>query len=425
MKMSKRSLIITIIVATLILLAGALCLSVYLIKDSKQTKIAFYQLSDSQKKAIVAQTQSLVDGKGKPLPVTFKELDATIPLSKQVKGKYDIVFSPLGMNAEDATALISEKKAKKIFLQPSVLNGVTSSVRQSALTNNANLVTAIPLLLDHNEIDIDRNVLKQTNIKTIRTWQDIETFAFAAKKIVEYPAIFAGGDTDTFLGIISSLTEAFSGKKAYQDAVETIRKFVYERDKNAEPLTSSDYAELVKTLCESEDAPLHKTAMMLSRWYKSGLLFPEVFHMTKQDVSAFMSNNNAPIVFMTLSQHRDIEHNTIEHYSSIYYPSEFIASQRSLCAPIITAIPLTSKKNVSTIISSLASLQMQEKLSKDSGLAPVQAQSRVPDRQADDVRYWIAATNAPITPLGDAAFTDAENKNLFFKELSDYIHFMK
>ena len=38
----------------------------------------------------------------------------------------------------------------------------------------------------------------------------------------------------------------------------------------------------------------------------------------------------------------------------------------------------------------------QEKLCAQTGFAPVLAQCKTVDRQADDARYWVAATNPPL-----------------------------
>jgi hypothetical protein len=425
MKMSKRTLTITIIVAAFIVFIGAILLAIISPKLKSHTKIAFYGLSNVQKEALITQMNTIKNATGRSLTYTFNELDATVPLSKQVKGKYDIVFTTLGENAKEATQLVPEKKTAKICMPENTLDGTTISVRQTSLRNADNSISAVPILLDHYEIDIDRSLLKQTGIKTIAAWHDIETFAVAAKKSTNAQIVFAGSDSETYLGIISALTEAFSGKEVYESGVEMIRKYVYERDEKAAPLTGADYDELVKTLSATPDAPFYAAVQMLSRWYRIGLLNSEVFHMTQKDVSAFMDANSASVVFMTLSQHRLISHETIERYSSVYYPSERAASLRFFCAPVIVAIPLTSKKNVSTIINNLVSSDAQDAIGRDSGLAPVQANCRVADHQADDVRYWIAATNAPIVPLGQAAFIDEYNRDLFGERFSNYVHYLK
>ena len=64
---------------------------------------------------------------------------------------------------------------------------------------------------------------------------------------------------------------------------------------------------------------------------------------------------------------------------------------------------------------------IQGKLADDTGLVPVLANCHVPDHQADDIRYWIAATNAPLVPLGDAIFCESSGMEVFSDALTGYI----
>lgn len=424
MKMSKRSLIITVIVACFAVFLATILLLANSKKLAPHINVAFYEVPDAQKKALTTQLETLTDEKGKTLLYTYTEFDSTIPLASQMKRKHDIVFAPMGKNANDVTAKFSDKKAKSISLPASVLDGSTISVHQKAGKEADGSISELPLLLDHYEIDIDRELLNQCGIKTIATWHDLEAFAFAAQKYVASPVVFAGGDSDTMLGIFGALVECFSGKKAYDNAVDTLTKAIYGRDKKAAPLTALDYETIIKSLSETDDAPFYDAAQLLARWSRLGLLHSETFHMTKPDVAAFMSAKSAGIVFMTLTQHREVEHNTIERYSSIYYPSEQNATLRYFSAPVLCGIPVSTNKNAHLVLTKLASSEQQEPLSRAAGLAPIQANCRVADHQADDVRYWIAATNAPLVPFGDAVFTNEADKKTFAAELAAYIRYL-
>ena len=424
MKISKRSLIIIISSVALVLLVAGILIMVNSKNFKPQVRVAYYELTDGQKKAITTQLQSLTTNKGIKPSYTFTDLDPAAPLLSQLKNRYDVVFTPLGKNATTVVSSISKKNEEKVSLPQSVLDGATISVHQEALQNADGTIAALPLLLDHYEIDIDRTVLNQCGIKTIASWHDIEAFAFAAQKYIKSPIVFAGGDYDTFLGIFGALVESFSGKQAYETAVSTLTKAMDDAEKNKITLNGADYDTLIKQLSETANAPFYNAVQIMARWQRLGLLNQETFHMTKADVSAFMEAKNAAIVFMTLAQHRDVEHNTIERYSSIYYPSEQSATLRFFSAPVISGVPLTKNKNMQSVVAKLASSDIQEQLSRDSGLAPIQANCRVADHQADDVRYWIAATNAPVAPLGKAVFTDAASEKAFADQLASYVRFL-
>lgn len=423
MKIQKRTLIITLIAVAFIIFMGAIVLAVNSQKLKPHTNVAFYGLNDMQKKAIITELSEVTGNKGKKILYNFTELNDALPVAPQLKGKYDILFTLFGKNEEQVLAATPEKKEEKVALASTILDGTTISVHQKAVITKSGNIAAVPLLLDHCEIDIDRSVLKQCGIKTIASWLDIEKFAVAAQKYIPQPVVFAGGDSDSFLGMMGALTESLSGKKAYDDAVAAIQQKLYNRDKKAPELTVNDYDELIASLAESDDAPLHNAVQLLLRWQRLGLLHSEVFQMTNADVLAFMDAKIAAVTFMTLTEHRTVEHETIERYSSIYYPSERTATLRSFSAPVIAAIPRSTEKNTELTIAHLIAPSVQESLSRGCGLAPVQANCHVADHQADDVRYWIAATNAPLAPLGQAAFTDRSTRDTFSKQLGAYIKY--
>lgn len=425
MKKSKRSIKITIIVATSILIVAGIILALALTISKAPVKVAYYALTDMQKTALTKSLSAFSENEGKKQTFTFTELNADKPLAEQANNKFDIVFAPLGKNTSRLVNRIAEKNTKNISLPQTVLEGATISVHQASLKDSNNFISAVPLLLDNNEIAIDKEMMNVCGIKTISNWHDIELFAFTAKKKIKQPIIFAGSDSDTFLGIVGSMTEALSGKQAYDILVSTLTKSIDEAAAKGTELTTAEYDELIKSLSKNADAPLYNTVQLLSRWYKLQLLNSEVFNMTKKDVSAFMEMKEGAIVFMTLSQHREIEHTAIQRYSSIYYPSEHEAVQRYFNASVISAIPLSKNKIAHSAIEELASTKLQEQLSKDAGLAPVQANCRVADHQADDVRYWIAATNAPVAPLGLAVFVNKNAEDTFAKELANFIHYMQ
>ena len=62
-------------------------------------------------------------------------------------------------------------------------------------------------------------------------------------------------------------------------------------------------------------------------------------------------------------------------------------------------------------------------MSRATGLAPVFAQCRTPDRQADDVRYWVAATNAPLAGLSREVALSKKQKDELAQDLAAKIKF--
>ncbi|ULQ58822.1 hypothetical protein K7I13_09780 [Brucepastera parasyntrophica] len=56
-----------------------------------------------------------------------------------------------------------------------------------------------------------------------------------------------------------------------------------------------------------------------------------------------------------------------------------------------------------------------------SGLAPVNSNAEAPDRQADDVRYYAAASEQPLPEIGIAAFADPAKRTQFAQMIRNYL----
>jgi hypothetical protein len=144
------------------------------------------------------------------------------------------------------------------------------------------------------------------------------------------------------------------------------------------------------------------------------------------DILAFMENAQCAAVIMPLSFHRTIPVRFLDKYpESICFPSQIRASERGLTAPVLYAIPLAKNKKKQSAAHDLSSLLetplTQGKLSSRSGLAPALGRAETPDIQADDVRFWVASTNAPLANLSNAAFAGKTSLAAFASSLREYI----
>ncbi|HAH61513.1 MAG TPA: hypothetical protein DCL73_05400 [Treponema sp.] len=353
---------------------------------------AFYGLSESARKAIASELPDF----------TLITYDASKPLAAQLKSgkKADILFTYAGTPVTDA-ALFAQKN--KVGLAPSVLEGMISSAGLTAPRGADGTVLAVPLLIDNYEIDINRSMMRDAGYASLDSWAELDKFARNMHGKITAPVVMAGGDDRELINITGALCEALQGKAARNNVAAKIRESVAS-GKN----TETDFEAVVSDLCASQESPLYMTDRLLSSWYKDGILYPETFHMKNEDVRAFMENELCAIVFQTLTQHRTVAQQKINNYNSQYYPSSPGAAARNFTSPMIFAVPLRNDRRAGAVITSLAK-DKQEQISRATGLAPVQANSRVPDRQADDVRYWVAASGEPLPALADDAFgSDAD-----------------
>ncbi|MBO4320224.1 MAG: hypothetical protein J5857_07120 [Treponema sp.] len=424
MKLNKKILIIagSALFLALAVIITILCLN----RRTPGVKIGFYDLEKTTEDIFVELIKdSYAENKDAPA-ISFVHLD-------QIDSSVDLMLMPMGKKQDDLIASINSGKKKNPSLPFSVMSETTSSIRQKSLKIDDKVIS-IPLLMDNVELNISNDAIAMTDTKQLQTWKDIETFATSSQQFFPYPIVFAGADYPTLLSVFTALTECYSGKDAYDEAVNSISRFFDERNGIYD---SSEILELLETLAGTPESPLYAAASTLARWINSGLLTVNVFNMTKRDVEIYMENRYSSVVITTLSDHRNMSTQATNKYTSLpravgnggnsvgFFPSSRPASQRYLTCPVISAVPLTKNKSSATVIKTLLSKDFQSKISFYTGLAPVDAQCQTPDILSDDVRFFVAATNAPLTPLNQAAFSDEKQIESFAIELTGYVKKMR
>ncbi len=134
----------------------------------------------------------------------------------------------------------------------------------------------------------------------------------------------------------------------------------------------------------------------------------------------FMQSDIVAASFLNLSEHRTFERPVISKYTSVYIPAATETSARSFTSPVLLGISLSKDKVARSSLEKLAG-EFQSQLSFATGLAPVLASCSVPDVQADDVRYWVAASDEPLPALADWLFATKAQKNTFAEALRNVL----
>lgn len=379
-------------------------------KSLKKPEIAFYGVDERTELSI----KSVIDGwnKRENIKFKYKTLDSEKSLDTQISiaSRPDILITTNGA----AVIVAAENASAKAAIDSTPLSEMTTSMRGVAiLSQDKTKTAAAPLLSSHFEIDIDLDAFRASRMKAIATWKDIDQFLKIEKKNFDYPLIFAGKDSSTTLDLLGAMTESLDGTEQYRAAANLIENYITEK--------RWDAPDLAQELCGSYNAPLYTSVKKLSEWYAAGLLSKDCFNYTFNDVNAFLQNKFSAAAFMTLSDHRKINTKTAEHFSSIYVPSERSAGERRFTAQVIYAVPQKRNKRLSKLVSYFLSSEGQEQLSRSTGLAPVFAHCRTPDHQADDARYWIAATSTPLAGLSRETDLTRKHKDQLAAELASII----
>lgn len=387
MKMSKLKMFVIIsIIVLLLIVAGALtAISV----ASYKPTVAFYNVSEKVQETLLKEIQDMPVGKkNKKLKYNVLVLDSTIPLSsqKQIK-KAELLFATMDMDVQDFA-----KTKKVVPLDKKLLEGMPSATRATALMNKDKLL-AVPLLYDMYEIDVNRPAFNDSKVKRISIWNDLVSFLKETKKNDFQPMVLAGGNPDEALNFVGSMVEAVSGKDALVSAEEKIYAAFKTGNKN-------QVIDVIEKLSK-EGEVFYDAIKVIQEIYKDKCLNQSTFSFQTQDSLFYIENELCNTVFLKLSDHRKIDFSVINYYTSIYVPGTSASNDRGFLAPTICGLALKSKNEVTSTLNLLSSSR-QSTLSLKTGLAPVQANCSTPDTQADDVRFWLAASTGPIMPLSGA-----------------------
>jgi hypothetical protein len=407
--LSLKKVIISIV--ALIIFLIALFLVIIGISSHRPTA-AFYGISESNQEKIAKVLQSTASKKkGRFLPFNIVTLDTSVSLENALKKqKADIVFVNRGKNSDFAAARAVKKHTT---FDIELLRGMTTSVRKTAFVSDEK-VAAVPLLLDNYELDVHTEKFNSSNIKVLNTLDDLEKLAWITKSSTPSPIIFPGGDNDFLINIFGALVEAVSGKSACIEGKEKLEKLIDSGKANY-----NSYTETLKELFADGNA-YSETFKLLRNWSQKEILTKNVYQINVRDMKIFMQSEIVTAAFQSLSEHRTFERPVIAKYTSVYIPAETETSVRFFTSPVILGISLSKDKIARAAIEKLSN-EFQSQLSFATGLAPVQANCSVPDVQADDVRYWVAASDEPLPALADWIFTTKGQKNAFAEALRNLL----
>ncbi len=408
-KLSLKNVVIAIS-AFIVVLIAILLLIISIV--TKKPTAAFYGINEQTRNAITEILQTTYKQKNKKsLPFNIVVLDDSISLEKALKkNKSDIVFVHCGANANFA-----EKRAlkKRTYFESDILSGMTTSVKQVASSKN-NKILSVPLLIDNYELDVNLEKFNASNIKNLTNLSDLEQLSKITKSSTPYSLVFPAGDDEYLINIFGALVEATSGRASWESAKNKIQNLILSGKGNY-----NSYVQILTELT-AENAEYYNALTLLNNWRKAEILPKNLLQLNIRDVKAFVENKLCTSAILTLSEHRTFSRDSISAYSSVYIPSVDFSSERSFTSPVILGIALSKNKVAKDAIVKMSN-SLQSQLSIKTGLAPVQANCAVPDVQADDVRYWVAASNAPLPTLSDALFTTKQQKSLFADALRTFL----
>ena len=402
----KKGVKLTLIICTagILVIAGIVAI-IFGVKQSSLRKyestrvtVGFYEVSQAQQESFTNIIEEISSNAS--FDVEFYKIEKDQDFEQQINDKkINLILAPAGYAVEKAVDVASESAQ----IEPAVTGGMFSSMRQLAVTKD-NKLKAVPLIFDNLEIDIELSAFNMSGLESIATWDDLEKFAQLQKSEM-YPVSFAGAEPVFLLDLLGAMGEALEGYDAYLKAAEILKAAVEEKNADGE----FDAAAVANKIFIDPDAPIPYSLYYLKQFIKKGYVTPAARELINTDINSYIQQRVTRCFFTTLSVHRTFDTKAVSRFSTIYVPSKTNAGQRHFTATATFAVPVNSNKNTGVVIEGLLSEQNQAKLSQSTGLAPVLANCRTPDKEADDARYWVAATNTPVAGLGhEAQLTDSE-----------------
>ncbi len=417
MKIEKSKIALIAILAAFIIFALTLAVIINFDRIRPKIRVGYYNLTEKQIESIKGQLEECKNPKGKKIWFSYTEIKNTN--DKKIK-KLHILISPMGRFTNEITDKFCNKKSSKFGLDTNILKGASMGAAQKAVFSSTKTpkILQLPLLFDPYEVLMSKTAIDSTGNNQFYTWEDFNTFLNDAKSTCSVPFAFMGAEADSALGFVSSIAESYLSINDYYSMTEIIKSTPKEK-----------YPELIAELCEKKDSPLHETAELLRLFEKENFINNNTYEMHIKNILTLMESNSSAIV-LNLSEHRNIPVSTVKNYSSLpllsgehsmYFPSSKNITERGIVARTICAVPLTANKKAKLALTYLTTRTVQGQLSHHTGLAPLLANSSVPDVQADDARYWIAASKGAVTPISDACFIDDDEKNSFLQAFRNYI----
>lgn len=394
----KKNVKITIIVSSItVLLAAILTTLLFLIP--KTPSFAFYNLPESHKEIIINTIKKSIGD-----DISIINLDDSIPLSNQTDKikKTSMIFT---ITDSDNLDFALNNKMAKAFPEE-LASGMPYTI-VSSISKKAGGLSHLPFLYDMYQIDVNYSHFQKTSIEAINTWEDLVKTASEEITFTPSPIIFNSADDKEFLNIFGQLIEVFQTYEEYQTFYDGLYNS-FKKD-SASSFQTTFCVDYVNNMLQN-DYNFQSTYSAFNKMVTANLINQTTLKFTQSDVLTYANNQLTGMIFSKLSDHRQISREAIGQYKTIYFPSLLIDDARKFAANEYSIILLKENKNTAKLSQDFA-INLQTELCTFTGLSPVQKDCITPDRQSDDVRYWLAASSGPLLPLS-AAIPDSKTQKI-------------
>jgi hypothetical protein len=281
-------------------------------------------------------------------------------------------------------------------------------------------VIALPLQLDQFQVAWSYAGFAKAGVKVKGRLSLAQlSAALAAYKNPAAPALlFAGGEDETLLLVVSALCESRGGLRAYRALVDAIRA-----KGGFEAISAA-------ALGFDPGGGTFSLASLLDEmraWRSKGYLHTEWYNLKGEDLLAYMRHGLGYVMLGGLSFRRSVPYEVIDGFGWDAYPDRGALRDRAFVAPM-TVLALGAKaggkraeKARASILEALTSPDGALRLAKGTGRATAMSAAQAPDIQAADALAWAAGSGAVVNGIYLDAFASGVAAREFADKVREYV----
>ena len=266
-------------------------------------------------------------------------------------------------------------------------------------------VSGFPLQIDHFSLAWDTDAFAALGLPAPGSRGAMEAAMQAYGRRVGPALLFAGGEDETLLLVLSALCVSDHGAAGYARAIEAIR---------GAPDAESAFRARIGDDGIGGDVDLDALIERLAFWESAGFLHPEWHNLKAKDVKAYMEKDLAFMVLGTLTFRRSVDYQTIYRSGSIPFPAA--GSPDALVSPITGMFFVPRKSNAAAledVYEKMIEPETAFRMAKATGKATAVSTARAPDVQAADALSWAAGRQSLVNGFYRDAFDDTAKASAF------------
>ncbi len=294
---------------------------------------------------------------------------------------------------------------------PSALLDAVPPSLNAGLRRDDGTVAGMPLQLDHFSLSWDAERFASLGLPEPGSRAALESALAAYDDPVGPAMLFAGGDDETLLSVLSALCLSSLGAAGYDRAAEALA---------GEASFDAAMDRPIGAYADGREASLRSAAREIIAWRDAGRLHPDWWNLTESDVKAFLEKGYGFAVLGTLAFRRSVDYQSIYRFKTLRFPG----AGDSMLAPVLALYlsPRASMKDeASAVLAAASDPETAYSLATATGRATALSAARAPDVQAADLLSWAAGSGSLRNGLYRDAFSEPLEAAAFAAALRDWL----